>query len=91
MADLDCDGAQVRRDAVQGWRLRLGEGRETADDAREVVLVLWHQTLDGRDALGPESEEGDEHDRTTFEGEVVSRGGLFSAGKRDGWGRGRAA
>jgi hypothetical protein len=55
------------------------------------MLVLWHQTLDGRDALGPESEKGYEHDGTTVEGEVVSRGGLFPAGKGDGWGRGRAA
>jgi hypothetical protein len=58
---------------------------------REVVLVLWDQTLDNWDAVGPESEKGYECDGAIGEGEVVSRGGICPAGKGDGWVRGRAA
>lgn len=90
LADFDCDGVRVRREAFQGWRQGPGEGREAADDAEDIVLVLGTEVLDGRDALGPESEEGDEYGGAVGEGEVMSRGGFFLVGERDGRGSGCA-
>lgn len=46
--------------------------------------MLGAEALDGWDALGPESEEGDEYCGAVGEGEVVSRGGCSLAGERDG-------
>jgi len=91
LANLDRDGAEVRREAVESWKFGLDEGGKVADDSREVVLAFWFEALDRWDGFGPEAEEGDEYGRAGGEGEVVSRGGLFSAWKGDGWGRGRAA
>jgi hypothetical protein len=46
--------------------------------------VLWVEVLNGGDGLGPESEEGDEDERTVGEGEVMPRCRLVPAAwKRD--------
>jgi hypothetical protein len=65
------------------------EGGKTADDACEVVLVFGHEALDGRDALGPEPEEGDERHGAIVEREIVAQGRLFLAGTPGGKGDGR--
>jgi hypothetical protein len=61
----------------------LGKGLEPTDDSREIVLVLWDEVLNDGDALGPESEEGDENERTVGEGEVMPRARLAPAWKWD--------
>jgi hypothetical protein len=91
LANLDRDGAEVRREAVECWEFGFDERGEAADGTGEVVLAFGFEALDGWDGFGPEVEEGDEYGWAGGEGEVVSRGGLFSAGKGDGWRTGCAA
>jgi hypothetical protein len=59
---------EIPCEAVQdGKRWLLGDGRESADDAGEIVLVFRSKVLDRGDAGGPDSEEGDEGHGTVVE------------------------
>ena len=63
LAYLDGDGTEVCCEAGNDGRRPGGaplERSEPADDAREIVLVLWDETLDCGHALGPETHEGHE-------------------------------
>ena len=85
-ADFDGDGAQVGGDAVQAQVGRAREGREAADDAREVVLVLGREALDLRHELRPDEEEGPERGRAVRERQVrrwEGRAAFRTAGERD--------
>ena len=62
---------------VQDGIYGLGDGCEIADNACEVVSVFRCESLDGGNAGGPESEEGDEDYGTGGEREafrIMSRG-----------------
>jgi len=51
LTDLYGDRAEVRGKAAQGGKDGLRKRGEAADDAREVVLVLRAEALNGGDAL----------------------------------------
>ena len=55
-------------------------GLEPADNAREVVLVLWGEGLDGGDELRPYDEELAKGWRAIGEGEVGRRQGCAVLG-----------
>ena len=62
LTNLYCYRAQIRSDAVESWVW----GREWAkatDDTSEIVLVLGYETLNSRNGVRPDPEEGDEGDR----------------------------
>ena len=62
LADLYCDRAKIRSNAVQ----RRVWGREwvkAADDTGEVMLVLGYEALNSRNGVDPDPEEGEEGDR----------------------------
>jgi hypothetical protein len=84
LANLDGDGTEVCREAVQSWKFGFAERWHVANEAGEVVLAFGLEALDSWNALGPEAHEGDEYCRAVGEGEVVPRGRFFTAGKRDG-------